>query len=253
MPRSKDLDDIAPDENTPTPPNTPPKTPSDTSVPKNPPSEEPPKSPPQKSASVDQKFRQKVYELIKGKTANSFSAFLARPKVFTFDAREEDEEIILVLRRHWFTNLGWILVALLMFAAPSLLTLVPLLSSFPANYQFVFIVFWYLISFAIAFEQFLSWYFNVFIITEERVYDIDMFNLLYTKISEAKISMIQDVTAVQGGVSQTVFNYGTVLIQTAAEIPVIKVERVPNPNLVIKVLQQMRGEEEQEGLEGRLK
>ena len=65
--------------------------------------------------------------------------------------------------------------------------------------------------------------------------------------------MIQDVTALVEGVSQTMFNYGTVLIQTASEIPVIKIEKIPNPNLVLKVLQQMRGEEEQEEMEGRIK
>ena len=65
--------------------------------------------------------------------------------------------------------------------------------------------------------------------------------------------MIQDVTVSQGGVSQTVFNYGTVLIQTAGEIPNIEFQLVPNPGLVLKVLQQMRGEEEQEALEGRTK
>ncbi len=245
MPRSRDLDEIAPDEVVKPSPKLEPASQPSPSIAHPLPSSD--------SKSANLKFRQKVYELIQGKTTSSLSAFLARPKVFTFDTREDDEEIILVLRRHWFTNLQWVFIALIMIIAPSLLSFFPLISSFPGNYQFIFIVFWYLITFAFAFEQFLSWYFNVFIVTEERVVDIDMYNLLYTKVSEAKISMIQDVTATQGGVSQTVFNYGTILIQTAAEIPVIKVEKIPNPNLVIKVLQQMRGEEEQEELEGRLK
>jgi uncharacterized membrane protein YdbT with pleckstrin-like domain len=199
------------------------------------------------------KFRQKIYELIQGKTTSPLSSFLARPKVFTFDTRDDEEEIILVLRRHWFTNVKWIIICLFMLLAPFLLSFIPLLSFFPGRYQTVFVLFWYLVTFAIAFESFLSWYFNVFIITEERVIDIDFYNMLSKKFSEAKISMIQDVTSTQGGVSQTIFNYGTVLIQTASEIPVIRVELVPNPGLVIKVLQQMRGEEEQETLEGRIK
>jgi hypothetical protein len=205
------------------------------------------------SRSADQKFRQKVYELIKDKTAWPLSAFLARPKVFNFDGQNEDEEILLVLRRHWFTNLHWIFLAFVMLIGPFFLKYVPLLDSFPSKYQFVFILFWYLLTFAITFEHFLSWYFNVFIITEERVIDIDFYNLLDKKYSEAEIAMIQDVTSKQGGVSQTVFDYGDVLIQTAAEIPMIRIELIPNPNLVVQILQQMRGEERQEELEGRQK
>lgn len=253
MPRAKDLDTVAPDDIvSPIPARPVPKTKKTKKH--------------QKSAvgaslagahtpknSVSGSYRQKVYELIKGTTAHSLSAFLARPKVFTFQNRDDDEEILLVLRRHWFTNISWILTAILMALAPLIFPLIPFLNFFPARYQLILLLFWYLITFAMAFEKFLSWYFNVCIITEERVVDIDFYNLLYKKESEAKISMIQDVTVSQGGVSQTVFNYGSVLIQTAGEIPTIEFQLVPDPGLVLKVLQQMRGEEEQEALEGRTK
>lgn len=245
MPRAKDLDTVAPDDPiiSPLPPRPIPKTKKHLKKTK--------KS--THTPSVSGAYRQKVYELIKGTTTNSLSAFLARPKVFTFQSRDDDEEIILVLRRHWFTNLSWILLAVLMTFTPVIFPFTHFLTFFPARYQLVLTLFWYLITFAIAFEKFLSWYFNVCIITEERVIDIDFYNLLYKKESEAKISMIQDVTVSQGGVSQTLFNYGSVLIQTAGEIPTLEFQLIPNPTLVLKVLQQMRGEEEQEALEGRTK
>ena len=247
MPRASDLDTIAPDDplvakSQPVIHPSPPK-----------PSPKPKKSKPKVVSSRDQKFRQKVYQLIEGTTKHPLSAFLARPKVFTFDFRDDDEEIILVLRRHWFTNLSWILVAVLMLILPLVLPFISVLDFFPAEYQFILAIFWYLLAFAIAFEKFLAWYFNVFILTEERVIDIDFFNLLDKKVSEAKIGMIQDVTSKTAGVSQTLFNYGNILIQTASEIPVIVIDKIPNPNLVLQVLQQMRSEEEQEALEGRLK
>lgn len=197
-------------------------------------------------------FRQKVYELV-GKTKHPLSAFLARPKVFTFDQRDTDEEIILVLRRHWFTNIGWMILTVLMCFGPLFLSIVPFLKSFPPNYKIIAILFWYLITFMMAFEKFLAWYFNVFIITEERVIDVDFDNLLNKEITEAKISMIQDVTYNVIGVAQTLFNFGTVIIQTASEIPMIEVAYIPNPNAVVKILQQMRLEEEEEALQGRMK
>lgn len=245
MPRSKDLDTVAPDDlvTSPLPPRPIPKTKKHLKKTK--------KSTHTPSSSGA--YRQKVYELIKGTTRYSLSAFLARPKVFTFQNRDDNEEIILVLRRHWFTNIGWILIAILMALTPLIFPFVPFLNFFPGRFKLILLLFWYLITFAIAFEKFLSWYFNVCIITEERVVDIDFYNLLYKKEAEAKISMIQDVTVSQGGVSQTLFNYGSVRIQTAGEIPNIEFQLIPNPGLVLKVLQQMRGEEEQEALEGRTK
>ncbi len=210
-------------------------------------------SPTNSSLSKQASYRQTVYRLLENQTKTPFSSFLARPKIFSFDNRHDEEEIILVLRRHWFTNLSWIILTIMMIFLPIFLKNVPLLDFIPLADHFVFIAFWYLITFAIAFEKFISWYFNVFILTEERVIDIDFDNLLYKHISETQINLIQDVTVSQSGVSQTLLNYGSVYIQTAAQVPRIEVLKVPNPNLILKIFQQMRGEEEQEALEGRIK
>jgi hypothetical protein len=166
--------------------------------------------------------------------------------VFTFDGQDKDEEILLVLRRHWFTNIKWILITLVMLICPVVVPFIPILSFFPVRYNILFVLFWYLVTMAFVFEQFLSWYFNVTILTDERLIDINFDNLLNKRFAEAKIEMIQDVSSKTGGVSQTLFNYGSVLIQTAAEIPNFNLEMVPNPNLVLKVIKEMRQEEEME-------
>lgn len=251
MNRSLDLDTIAPDDpvTTSTPPQK--KTIKKTSPPPVKESQAP--KPSKSTASKDSEYRQKVYQLLKDKTKHPLSSMLARPKVFRFDSQDTDEEILLVLRRHWFTNLSWVIIFIFMLLAPLFLASIPFLDLLSTSLRSIIVLFWYLVSFAFAFEKFLSWYFNVFILTEERVVDIDFDNLLYKNISEAQISMIQDITVSQGGVSQTLFNYGSVYIQTASEVPQIEVLKVPNPNLVLKVLQQMRSEEEAESLEGRIK
>jgi len=240
MSRSSNLDNVAPDDIIVTPK---PKSinPTKTTI-----------SPTPPSSSVNSAYRQKINEIL-GHTKHPFSAFLAHPKVFSFKEKDDQEVILLVLRQHWFTNVGWIVIAVLMALAPLLLRFIPLLASFPLNYQFISVLFWYLITITFIFERFLSWYFNVYIITDERVVDIDFNNLLDKKFSEAKISMIQDITSRVSGLSQTILNYGTVYIQTASEVPEIQFEKVPNPEKVILVLQQLRQEEEQEALEGRVR
>jgi uncharacterized membrane protein YdbT with pleckstrin-like domain len=175
------------------------------------------------------------------------------PSNIRFVAKDSNERIVLFLRRHPITNLGWILISILMFSAPMVLSSFPLLSFLPENFQFVAVLGWYMISIAFAFESFLNWFFSVYIVTDERIFDVDFINLIYREISEANIDQIQDVTTRMGGVIRTMFNYGDVYIQTASEIPRIEFEAVPHPDQVAKILRELRVEEEQEKIEGRVR
>lgn len=235
MPRVSDVNNVAPDD---------PISPGDTFIPI--------KATSPSTAPVDPNahFKDKINKIL-GHTTNSLSAFLVNPKVFNFEEKDDDEQIFLVLRPHWFTNIGWILTAIILAILPAFLPLKTILSGFPTNYLFVTVIFWYVITFIFAFEKFLSWYFDVFIVTDRRVVDIDFENLIVKKFSEADIHVIQDVTSKVVGLFPTMLNFGDVLIQTAAEIPEITFENVPNPEKVIKVLQQLREADEQAALDGR--
>ena len=184
---------------------------------------------------------------------NPLAAYCYYPDGVKFISKDNAERIVLLLRRHPITNLGWIIISILMFAAPIVLSTFPLLSFLPDNFQFIAILGWYLISTAYAFESFLNWYFSVYIVTDERVFDVDFVNLIYREISEANVDQIQDVTARVGSVVRTVFDYGDILIQTASEKARIEFEAVPHPDQVAKVLRELRVEEETEKLEGRVR
>lgn len=199
-----------------------------------------------------QKVRKEIYAMV-GKTKNPFSSFVARPANLNFETQADNEKIILLLRRHWITNLRWLFFAGLMIIAPMLLASVPLLAFLPDRFQLVSVLMWYMFTTAYILESFLGWYFNVYIITDERVIDIDFVSLIYKEVSDADIEMIQDVTYKQGGIVRTMFNFGTILVQTAAEKPNFEFADVPNPSLVVKLLQKMRMEERQEELEGRIR
>ncbi len=71
--------------------------------------------------------------------------------------------------------------------------------------------------------------------------------------ADANLDKIEDVTYKMGGVIRTLFNYGDVLIQTAAEVTNFDFLAVPYPDKVVKVLQDLRMEEQQEVIEGRVR
>jgi hypothetical protein len=198
---------------------------------------------------VEKDFDQEIYNIL-GHTKSPFSSFLVNPKVLTFSERDENEEIYLALRPHWVTNLSWIIISILMLFVPLFFRYFTFLNFFPNQYQFSATLFWYLITFIYAFEKFLSWYFNLFLITNQRVVDIDFNNLLNKHFAEADLSVIQDVSSSVRGVLGTFFNFGDVLVQTASEINQINFEKVANPEKIIKLLKELRDLEEQKNKGG---
>lgn len=180
-----------------------------------------------------------------------FSAFIPRPAKIRFDTQDRQEEIILLLRSHPLTNLPWVIITVLMITTSLLILKFTNLSFIPGNFILVSLLTWYLLTFAFAFSQFLRWFFGVFIITDERVIDIDFPNLLFRRIAQTKIDKIQNVSLKTGGYLRSLFDYGDVLIQAAEAVPQIVFEAVPNPERVAEVLDALMLEEEQEKIEGR--
>ncbi len=187
-------------------------------------------------------------------TGNPLAAFMVKPKI-RFETQEREEKVVLLLRRHFITNASWIILAVFLLLAPFFLSAVPLLPLplIPVRFKIVLVAMWYLLIFAFIFERFLSWYYNVNIITDERIVDVDFYSLLYKKVSDTQIANIQDVTFEMGGVLRALFDYGSVYIQTAGERREFDFEEVPHPDRVAKVLNELIMEEEQEKLEGRVR
>ena len=119
-------------------------------------------------------------------TINPLAAFIALPKKINFDTQRKKEKIILLLRRHWITNVPWFSLVCLMIFTPFLLTVFPLLTSFPARFRSILVIMWYLFILSLVLEKFLSWFFNICIITDERVIDVDFISLVYREISQVK-------------------------------------------------------------------
>lgn len=58
---------------------------------------------------------------------------------------------------------------------------------------------------------------NELVVTNENLIQVLQSNLFHKKISQLSLEKVQDVTATQKGVLQTMLNYGTIFIETAGE------------------------------------
>lgn len=179
-------------------------------------------------------------------------SFAPKPVSVFFDAQEKSEQIILLLRRHPITLIPRLVAAFVLILTPLLFSLVPVFSFLPDRFNVAALVLWLLLIIGFLLETFLTWFFNVYIITDERIIDVDFLSLIYKNISAAKIDNIEDVTSITGGAIRSIFNFGTVKIQTAGASVEIQFEDVPQPAKVTRLLNEMLLEEEREKIEGRV-
>lgn len=170
----------------------------------------------------------------------SLSSFVVNPDDVKFDSQELDEEIYYLLRRHGVTNIPWIFLTAVFFFLPILFfkyfDFATLPDQVPLDLLPVVATFWYLVTLGYIFESFLNWYFNVNIVTNKRIIDIDFWGILYRRVSELEYASVEDVTYTVQGLSATLFNYGNIFIQTAAETREFEFRAIPNPDLVHDVI-----------------
>ena len=182
-----------------------------------------------------------------------FTSFAAFPKHICFETQEEGEAVVLFLRQHPIVNLGWFTTSLVLAILPLFFEFFPPYTSLPSRFHFIILLAWYLVLFGFVLAKTMSWFYNIFILTDERMIDVDFLNLFSRVISDAKIDHIQDINSEMSGVWQTFFNYGTIFVQTAGESPQFSFQNIPQPDKVVEILNQLVDLEEQEKLEGRVK
>ena len=199
------------------------------------------------------KQRRETVMVQEGMKSGSLASFVVKPRELRFETQEREEEVLLLLRRHVVTLVPWLVMVVVGLVAPVVIRMLPGVSEVPTRFITVGTLAWYLLVWGYILEGFLTWYFNVYIITDERVIDIDFYSLIYKKVSAAKIDNIEDVTFTQVGAIKALLDYGTVFIQTAGERREFEFEDVPHPRKVALFLNEMLLEEERERMEGRIR
>ncbi len=149
---------------------------------------------------------------------------------YHFQGQSENEKILKIVRRHWFNILVQYLpiVFLTMFLLGSAVWLsiyTELDAMFLTFFESIFAIAIWIASFII----WINFYFDVWIITDRRLVNIEQKDLFIRHISELKFSKIQDVSTEVDGFFPTMLNYGEVYIQTAGTKGRFLMRQIPNP------------------------
>jgi len=163
-----------------------------------------------------------------------FHSFCIAPKD-RFDGQNNNEEIILKLRAHPITQVFWILNSffLLLILIVMDIFLVSILNFSQIVFVNVLCLSW--ISFYLL-SNFSHWYYNVGIITNQRIIDIDFFQLLHKEVTAVMLNKVEDVTSKSSGFLSSFFDFGNVFIQTAGTEANVEFMNVPRPAQVAKAI-----------------
>lgn len=156
-----------------------------------------------------------------------------------FTRQKPYEKIEYVLRRHWFTFLPVILSFIVMvtlpvavyfgiqYLFPEALTgpiITPLLILAASSFLLYALMFFYI--------QFIDYYLDIWIVTNDRIIDTEQKGLFVRTITELELFQIQDVTTHVTGLFSTIFKYGDLVIATASNTNTIIFHDIPNPDFI---------------------
>lgn len=129
-----------------------------------------------------------------------------------FEGQREGEEVIYVFRRHILTAVKgflWLVIVTALGVIPSFI--------WPDNSQ----MFWvWLIFFGVgilgAAYSWMLWYFSFYIVTNQRLRQTRQKGLFNRSVVDLELSKIMNMSYGVHGMFATLFNYGSILIQTEA-------------------------------------
>jgi len=181
-------------------------------------------------------------------SSNLSHSYLIKPDV-RFSTQYADEKVILVVRKHPVTQLSWIVNGVILLAL--LLLLNALFPDFLKPNQIIAInIFGIFFIFSYVWVNFLLWYFTVGVISNERIVDLDFYNLIYKEFSATIIRQVSDITTKIGGFFGSILNFGDVFVKTEGFEQNIEFDDIPRPSEVVKIINILMRDTNSAGDEG---
>lgn len=182
-----------------------------------------------------------------GGRLSGLSSYFEDPSKVKFTNMIDHEILLLFLRRHNITNLPWVLKAIAMALIP---VIFEFLSSFgfyssgfisPTAKLIVYGFYYFFILSGYVFVNYMTWFYNISLVTNIRIVDIDFSEIVFENVAATKLSQVEDVSYAQIGVFRSVFDYGDVHVQTAGSASNFEFLAVPHPENVIRIINHLLG------------
>jgi hypothetical protein len=185
---------------------------------------------------VKKKLRlREIDKIVPRKSGNGLNSVQIRPNL-TFATQNPGEKIYILARRHWIKNIGWITRNLFYSTIPFILWIffsvigLPLPTDMVANRVYtVILMLFYSVILTNVVRDFFDWYFDPYIVTNERVLDFTFNPFTNYSVEEASLEDIVTVKQKTSGIVGAIFNYGDVTISTEAFTDAMVFEAASKP------------------------
>jgi len=164
---------------------------------------------------------------------------------------DNDEKIILEVRKHWFVfwaqSLPLVFLIFFPFIIKVILSVMGLsdivvFGKHTQTFITVITTTWIWFIWVAFFILWTDYYLDILILTNRRIIDIEQKGFFSREISTFRLDRIQDITVDVNGIIATFFDFGDIHIQTAGEVPEISVKGIPDPHKVREIVSQAQDE-----------
>lgn len=142
------------------------------------------------------------------KTAKQANPVAEKPKYF--DDQFDDEEVLLVFRRHPVVMRKGLVLGMI----GLLLGTIPALIKPEYSYFFGGLAAGFLLMIILFMPAWISWYFSVFIVTDQRFIQVSQKGLFHKSVVDISLQQIKSLNYEIAGLQETMLGFGTILIQT---------------------------------------
>lgn len=136
---------------------------------------------------------------------------------------QENEKVILTIRKHWFVMFGPSTMFVFLYLVPlAALIILPYFTKkleidFIESVIYFSLSLYCMILLLLLFLVWTNYYLDMWILTDRRLIDIEQHSLFHREVAEIPLSKVQDVTIEVKGIIPTLLKFGTIKIQTAGE------------------------------------
>lgn len=127
-----------------------------------------------------------------------------------FDDQFDDEEVLFVFRKHPVVMRKGLIFSMLAILAGT----IPSLIKPEMSYFFLGLAGGFALGFLIFMPYWISWYYSVYIVTDQRLIQISRKGLFSKTVVDMSLNQIQSMNYSVTGLQETLLKFGTIVIQT---------------------------------------
>jgi uncharacterized membrane protein YdbT with pleckstrin-like domain len=179
------------------------------------------------------------------KKVSPLTSLASYPCNIRVHGQNNDEKILLFIREHRIILFFNLLFYSIILFVPFLIQLAVRLFDrylfdntinttdlFESKYWLVFSILWFAYVLKGYINVFLKWFYNINILTDNRLMDIDFLGIFKVRTEEASVVDIEDVKETQSGIVQSIFNMGDLEVLTASGVTAFNLDNVPKSHKI---------------------